>query len=413
MEKFFFRIVIKFCKGIPHTSQWKDFLKINPGIKVNKLFTSLPAASITRLVKKSMKMDKRYRPPDFLSYYVATCPATYDSKKILRTLNTFKEVELAYMQSLAATPSHINGNTPDKLFKGYLEPSPSGIDAKYAWTISPGSKKLSFIDIEQGWILNHTSYKASTLPLTGHNLPEFSDHGAGVLGIGTSIVPNLRAKLISQWRPGGAPNDADAILAAISYLQPGDIILLETQSFYQHDHYSLWPAEIQDATFQAIRLATALGVIVIEPAGNGNAKAGKGNNLDQFNHNKKRVLNPGNKSFKDSGAIIVAAATAAVPHQRMRTTNYGQRIDCYAWGEKVATAGIVFNGTSSASAIIAGVVMMIQSICEKEKDIRLNPAEMRKLLRNELYGTASANGRKKDKIGSMPDLKKIIDQYLQ
>jgi hypothetical protein len=41
--------------------------------------------------------------------------------------------------------------------------------------------------------------------------------------------------------------------------------------------------------------------------------------------------------FRDSGAIIVAAATSAAPHTRLVYSTFGQRIDCYAWGQNIRT----------------------------------------------------------------------------
>jgi hypothetical protein len=274
-----------------------------------------------------------------------------------------------------------------------------------------------------------------TLPLTGISNPDFTDHGAAVLGIimmrdagngCMGITPNVTGNVISQWRPGGEPNDADAILAAVTYLNFGDILLVETQSFHSETKNKVWPPEIHDATFQAIRLATALGIIVIEAAGNGDIRNSSGNDLGNFFSNKKRILNPASRYFKDSGAIIVAAASMDWPHSRINYSNYGKRINCYAWGEGVATGGnegasqdsaihpyaTDFNGTSSASAIIAGVALAVQSISEIKHNIRLSPAQMRYILSSNRYGTASANGRAKDKIGVMPDLKKVIDQGL-
>jgi len=241
------------------------------------------------------------------------------------------------------------------------------------------------------------------------------------------ITPDVDGSVISQWRPGGEPNDADAILAAISYLTFGDVLLIETQSFYSSANGKVWPAEVHDATFQVIRLATALGIIVIEAAGNGDMYSISGNDLDLFISNKKKVLNPASRVFKDSGAIIVAAASMDVPHKRIRYSNYGKRINCYAWGEGVVTGenhsasqdtpiniyATNFTGTSSAAAIIAGVAIAVQSIYETKFSMRVNPSQMRHILSSDEYGTASANGRARDKIGVMPDLKKIIDHYLQ
>jgi hypothetical protein len=347
-------------------------------------------------------------------------------------LSAIHDVELAYLQSAAIDPHGVNNKQRPFYFRKYLDPAPIGINARYAWGIKggKGSPVVRFIDIEQGWILDSNFINAKVLPLTGINNPDFGKHGAAVLGVimmkGTGIAPGVDGYVISQWRPGGEPNDADAILAALTYLNFGDILLIETQSFYSNRNNKVWPAEVHDATFQAIRLATALGIIVIEAAGNGDLYTRSGNDLDFFLSNKKRVLNPASKFFKDSGAIIVAAASMDVPHNRIRYSNYGKRINCYAWGEGVITAGNYsaspgsasnpyttgFTGTSSASAIIAGVAIAVQSIAETRYNMRLSPSQMRHILSSDRYGTASVNGRARDKIGVMPDLKKIIDHCL-
>ncbi|MES1223458.1 MAG: S8 family serine peptidase, partial [Bacteroidota bacterium] len=310
------------------------------------------------------------------------------------------------------------------LQQGYLSAAPWGVNAKYAWEIKGGRGEgnVKFIDIEQGWNLVNGSTDIPKLPLTGINERTFGYHGSSVLSIismkedserYSGITPEAKGYVISQWRPDGLNNDADAILSAISYLNYGDILLLEAQSFFSGNENSLWPVEIHDASFAVIRLATALGIIVIEAGGNGN-QSDAGNDLDLFELNGKRVLNPASSDFKDSGAILVAAATQHVPHTRIRYSNFGNRINSYAWGSGVVIIDTIkrkLGGTSSASAIIAGAAIAIQSISEANYNTRLGPNQMRDVLSNELYGTASENGHNKDKIGVMPDLKKIIDDY--
>ncbi|MES1225096.1 MAG: S8 family serine peptidase, partial [Bacteroidota bacterium] len=197
------------------------------------------------------------------------------------------------------------------------------------------------------------------------------------------------------------------------------------QSYHGGNADRLWPLEIQQACLEVIRLATALGIIVIEACGNGNTLRGQGINLDLFELNGKTIFNIESDGFKDSGAIIVAAATLNTLHERVRYSNYGSRINCYAWGEGVAafehiqadgklkTCMRKLNGTSSAAAIIAGATLAVQSVLEAGYNIRLSPKQMRYVLSNDLYGTASAAGRAKDKIGVMPDLKRIIDNFLR
>jgi hypothetical protein len=402
--------------------------------KISKLYRTLSPERIIELVDKATRSDPAYHPPNFLNYYSITCEDEIEAKEMVAMFNKEDIIELAYIETHSAcSPSAREASNPLRSYQEYLNPAPVGIDANYAWGFcgGNGSGRVKFIDIEQGWMFNHEDIRISQLPTTGLNHYLHQDHGAAVLGIimmqdnsvgGIGITPKAEGNVISQWRPNGSFNTADAIMAAIDHLGFGDVLLLEAQTFDILYTQGVWPVEILDATFQAIRLATALGIVVVEAAGNGmNAM---GNDLDIFiDSNFKNVLNRSSAHFKDSGAIVVAGASSGMPHIKGKYSNFGSRIDCYAWGENVVTAGISprssgssintysadFSGTSSASAIIAGAAIAVQSITEAKYDRRIGSMQMRKLLSSEMYGTNSANGHPLDKIGVMPDLKKIID----
>ena len=64
--------------------------------------------------------------------------------------------------------------------------------------------------------------------------------------------------------------------------------------------------EYWQANFDAIKTATANGKIVVEAAGNGSM------NLD--NSIYKNLFN---RSYRDSGAILVGAGTSSTPHSPM------------------------------------------------------------------------------------------------
>ena len=408
--------------------------ELTAGKNINKLYTSLSPERIVELVSKAMKSDPAYHPPNFLNYYSLICEDEVEAKKIAEILNKEDVIELAYIEiHSACSPSATDTPNPLRVHQEYLNPAPVGIDASYAWMFpgGDGSGRVGFIDIEQGWMFNHEDIRVNQLPTTGLNHYQHQDHGAAVLGIimmqdnsvgGIGITPKVEGNVISQWRPNGSFNTADAIMAAVDHLGFGDVLLLEAHSFDLLYNERVGPVEILDATFEAVRLATALGIVVIEAAGNGMDVMG--NDLDLFiDHNSKNILNRSSSCFKDSRAIIVAGASRGVPHVKSKYSNFGSRIDCYAWGENVVTAGISprcsgssinsysadFSGTSSASAIIAGAAIAVQSITEAKYDFRIGPVQMRKLLGGEMYGTHSANGHRVDKIGVMPDLRKIID----
>lgn len=228
---------------------------------------------------------------------------------------------------------------------------------------------------------------------------------------GVGIVPNAKAKVIGITRADGSYQTiAEAIGTAVANMQGGEVFLLEMQAGFR-------PVEIDDSTYQAIRLATALGATVIEPAGNGGA------NLDMYlSSNKRMIFNKNSPDFRDSGAIIVGAATSAAPHSRLSFSNYGARIDVYSFGENVFTsdtndAGTAnnlyindFSGTSAASPIIAGAAMAIQGLNKALKGQTLTPKVLRDTIK--IGGTPSRSPAS-DKIGVQPDLKAIINSYFK
>jgi hypothetical protein len=391
-------------------------------LHIRKLFTSLSEQTISALLSKAKETDSSYVPENLLLYYYILCPADTHPDEVIGVLLKSRQVEFAYLQGRKVLPS-IN-NHWDNSFSAthYIHPAPAGINAKYAWaqTGGKGQGNVQLIDIEQGWHQDSTTSNIRTLPLTGTSHDSFRDHGTAVLGIilmkenegGSGLAPEATGYIISPWRPDGIPNEADAILTAISYLHYGDIILLESQAFHFETENKLWPIEIQEAIFQVIRLATALGIIVIEAAGNGDMYKAIGNDLDLFKSNNKYVLNPASADFRDSGAILVSASLQDIPPQRKANSNFGRRINCFASGEHSGYYKKKINSTSGASAIIAGATVIIQSITEAKYGKRLSPYQMRNILSHEKYGTTSTNGHDVDKIGVMPDLKKIIDVAL-
>jgi hypothetical protein len=428
-------IQIKFKNGIRNANRLSFFRKIKklfPSISVQRIITTVNNKKVNQLIEKACLADPSYDRFDFNSCYLIKCPAQFDISELHDFFSKSESIEFAESETNSTS---LPSSQPNQLKYGFSkisDPSPIGIDTSFAHKFKggDGQGKIKFIDIEQGWLLTHESIKVHTYRFTGRNLEVFQEHGTAVLGVimmqtdgngGLGITPKVKGHVISQWRPDGSFNTLDAIISALSQLKHGDILLLEVQSRDRDSNKKFWPIEISEFIFQGIRLATALGIIVIEPAGNGNIELTLGNTLDNYSRNGRKILNREMSEFRDSGAIIVGASTSSTPHYRMNYSNFGNRIDCYAWGEKVLTTGNyphtsagtsdkftkAFCGTSSAAAIVAGAAIAVQTICEQNFNFRLLPHQMRKTLSDESYNTISKNG-KLDKIGVMPDLKKII-----
>src|SRR4029079_6857986 len=181
-----------------------------------------------------------------------------------------------------ATPSirkHIQ-NKPLSVFQRYLNAAPVGIGAKYSWKIKGGrgDSGVKFIDIEQGWILEHENLNVMTFESSGLNHNPSRDHGSAVLGVismndrqrrGFGITPEIQPGVISIWRSNGQLNITDAISSALKELSFGDVLLLELQLFQEEEKQQTFPVEIEIEIFELIQKATKNGVIVIEVAGNG------------------------------------------------------------------------------------------------------------------------------------------------
>ncbi|WP_315820770.1 S8 family serine peptidase [Paraflavitalea speifideaquila] len=215
---------------------------------------------------------------------------------------------------------------------------------------------IGFVDLEQGWITTHDDLNDASPTLifndNRHGVGTYiGDHGTAVLGevVGldngagiVGIAPSVSyVNMVSHYE---ADTDtplhvADAIIAAISKMNAGDVLLLEVQR-------NFLPTETDPADFDAIRLAVGNAIIVVEAAGNG------GNDLDNWtNAAGQDLLDRTNPNFTDSGAIMTGASLSVVPHNRANFSNFGSRIDCYAWGENIVTTGYANRDTGTLEMI--------------------------------------------------------------
>ncbi len=414
-----------------------DALKsIFPDLVFRRTFESLNSQEILDLVAQAQDQDPNYSPPNFDNFLEIDCPVGFDTDSLANTLKAWQGVvEYAYTAPSASDPAVVGISNPRFRQQGYLKPEPKGISVQVAWAKGADGVGLRLIDIEQGWLPDHEDLPSGIQLLDGRMRKESIGHGTAVLGeivaldnttgvVG--IAPRTQVNLLSRMVPSGASRQevrdrfADMILKAIPLLSLGDVILLETAYQDLLDPDREVPVETDQRAFAAIKLATQLGIIVIEPAGNGS------DNLDTFvNDQGKNVLLRGSPDFQNSGAIMVGACQSATPspgagHPREPGSNFGSRIDVYAWGENITTTGTKsspvktdsymddMGGTSGASAIIAGVCLLIQNLQTLMTPISgivgpLRPEQMQLMLRKSSNGTGSP-----DRIGVMPDFAKII-----
>jgi hypothetical protein len=132
-------------------------------------------------------------------------------------------------------------------------------------------------------------------------------------------------------------NAPGAIMTAIAALGPGDVLLIELEG---SGPVGFCPIEWEKPVYDRIVLAVGLGIVVVEPAGNGN---------NSLNHPLYSTGNNGHWPFiqaQDSGAIIVGAGAApanfggtTTERSRLTFSTYGSRVNVQGWGERVTTTG--------------------------------------------------------------------------
>lgn len=444
------RVVVLFADGVavPQTRGWMDkpgFWKELRRYEVKELVPMFADAGVVdRLERHGRELRADYPWPRFRNYFRLYLRSARRTAALVRELRTWKDVvRLAYEDS---EPMPAGSASPAVCLddSGHVDPAPVGVDAAFAWQFVGGiGEGQSCVDVETGWAATHArlahlaSPQCGTLLCGRYQLGGIG-HGTCVLGTlcganpiisGTSqhvgcagIAPGVAemrlASYVSEVEPppdvlpvprnDPATEVAENIYAAVSHgidflrARGGGVLLLEYQTA------DLLPLEVLPAMRDLIECAKP-DVTVVQAAGNGNL------DLDAF----AGVL--GNFPLRrqsralDSGAVMVGSAHSAVTggkHDRFvgnrySGSNFGTRVDCYAWGENIGTptAGAnnecdLFGGTSGAAAIIAGVALVIRGIAAAGGK-HLSAAELRELMSDANNGTPCATGAK---IGSMPDL---------
>ena len=373
---------------------------------------------------------------DLGNYFLLSLTATVRGEEFADQLNALPSVEIAYLAPIPVDaipetppPPRLPDNqgdranflqdippvTPDYYangYQGYL----LDIESPFAWKWVGGfGTGVRIIDVENGWRLPH------------ENLPQpfmidgvfrgDGAHGTAVFGIIAAsgagppygirgIAPGAKFGVVGTQRSPDFLNSADAINVAAGRLAPYDVILIELHApapsggqtgnpNCNPQQFGFIAVEYWEAEFDAIQLATSRGIHVVEAAGNGAV------NLDHAIYERRF-----DRTLRDSGAIMVGARMRAGQYPTC-SSNSGSRLDVAAWGEWVWTTGGGtvtvagaegdprqwyqgdFNGTSSASAIVAGAAASLMGIQRNGLTAGaanagvhvLNPAELRTLLR--------------------------------
>jgi hypothetical protein len=379
--------------------------KLKPGattaLDAQPLFTHLP--------KTATAVDDpraRWRRIEIPATHAAAFVAALGHDPSVEQAFVAPEVTLPTLPELQQTDSCPITTPSFEHHQDYVGPAPSGIDAPAAWRQGVRGQGVWFADVEGGWNANHEDLPGDRMKhVAGQpiNDPTWRQHGTAVLG---EVVGRDNGKGVVGLAPDvervftasiGRIPVPDALDAAAEQLRPGDVLLIELQGTGPRGRFL--PMEYWDDNFDAIVAATRRGVVVIEAAGNG------GEDLDRSTYRGKL-----SRKGRDSGAIMVGAGGPPRPgfidRARLDFSNYGSRVDVQGWGRKVATLDYgdlqkcdgpadrhytgEFSGTSSASPIVAGAAVLVESWSKAKRGKPMAPEVVRDLLRR--TGTPQAAG---------------------
>jgi len=438
----------------PNALFWDKMTSKYGPLILRRLFTRVKPEQILELVRRAKRFSPEYVAPDFLKYFIVDCPPGAKPEDMAKGFREWSIVEKAYESRRFSVAGSVNfsdemnthGHYDQQI---YLQAAPEGVDAFYVWPKLDGTgfkggsgEGQRLLDIEYGWRLDHEDLKAHNIP-PPPNDPNSTDalhrdHGTSVLGIIAAadndrgclgIVPEIGSIDVAYVED--QDEIADALMEAIHKLAFGDVLLIELHVDYDLPDGSVRkvPVEVQDDIYEQLELAFSSGIVVVEPAGT--QPAFRGEMLENIEIDDERggllkVLDRNGgpaAGFRDSGAIVVSGAETTLvgnAHPRYARCNWGSRVDCYAQGEKVVTCTTTdlapttaykcdFDGSSSASAIIAGVALAVQGLAENNAGFRYGPAELRRILSDSSTGTASVGNQ----IGVMPNLRKIAEDVLR
>jgi serine protease len=275
---------------------------------------------------------------------------------------------------------------------------------------------ITFVMMEQSYVLGHedvcqlvgSSFLGPVPPLnmtyalhglSGAAIVSADRNGYGITGVADEVT----ARFMSIELNGTLPN---AIAIAIANTQPGDVVLIVMMVIAAPlGPGAFVPFEFYEAGFDATLTATSLGRHMVVPAGNGNLSLD-----DPAFHNRF------DRTFRDSGAIIVGASQGALL-QRAPYCTWGSRVDAHSWGDGVASCGYgtlffpnndvlqsyttAATGTSSATPHLAGIVAAVQGAAKRQLGHVLTNQQLVALLH--AHGPTTP-----DEIGRRPDLVAIL-----
>lgn len=284
------------------------------------------------------------------------------------------------------------------------------INAEFAWDLGLSGKNVTLRDAEWAIDVLHEDFVGADLT-TGlaQTKDDYSNHGTAVMGVlisqdngwGTrGSVPDAKASFYSE-----NTGRTTAIAKMVQDASAGDILILEMQT--NGCDSKLSTPDYPSAVWDLVKSATDNDILVVMAAGNG------ASNLDAACYSSYTARG-------DNGGIIVGAGNGST-RGKMSFSTYGSAVDLMGWGGSVTTLDYgdaynggthakythTFNGTSSATPVVASAMALVQDFAKEKMGRFLKPKEMRTLListgQPQLQNLSTP-------IGPLPDVKAAIEK---
>jgi hypothetical protein len=411
---------------------------------------------------RARQQESPWDEPDLSVFYTVALEADADSEAIATRLAQEEAVAGAYLKPapVVDVPTAVDSPEPSPLAdalpratgdlsarQNYLDAPPAGVNARSSWSRPGGDGAgIELILVGGAWRLDHEDLQAAgsgVIAGTPIEALSFRNHGTAMLGVVranrnslgvTGIAPACRARQVATFGLG----TAGAINAAANALPAGGVLVIEWQrpgpgstgvGSTGFIAIEWWPDD-----FAAIQAATARGVIVVAPAGNGGVSLDDPRYTQPLPGFPPSWRNPFGRGTADSGSIVVGAGSPPNPthnrpqqvdRSRLDFSNYGSCVDAQGWGADVTTLGFgdlqggadenawytdVFGGTSAAAAMVAGVLAALQGVNLGGgfKRAPLNAAQIRQFLRATGSPQQDGTNPATQRIGSRPELLALI-----
>lgn len=397
------------------------------GARIEPLFTAMTWEELDRWHARAVAVCPPGKAPGHLGlWFRVTLPSAAVASSLWDPL--WQHPLVAHVEN-EAIPTPASAGCAPPVPGDLPPPTPSFTSIQYAHEASPTGhgiwsaqsvygargQGLAIRMVEWSWNFGHEDIHQDVASnCIGPVAPPDGNENHGVAGASivcadrngygmTGIVDEAGIRFIAQSTNGGIFN---AMLVAGANSQPGDVVMFVLMFMLGQLGVNDWvPYEILQPMFDATLTLTSNGRYFVGAAGNG------ANNLDD-----PRFLRRFDLTYRDSGGYLIGASDGALM-TRAAFSNYGSRIDAHSHGDNVMACGygtlfypnndinqsytLAYTGTSSATALMTGVVGSIVAGVHTEVGRFPDVHELRQWLRT--HGPLSPDG-----IGRRPDVRAVL-----